>query len=126
MYRRPQPEAGCGRRYIVSGEVFGQEPEVRIAGMTDGGGEIDLAVTARAPASGGRSATRVTRESEVVLLAISQGGVRLQERSHWNGRIGMIPARGQQATRMRVEQQKRNVAAGEVAGQGLDCRLRKE
>ena len=86
---------------------------------SDSRSEVDIAVPARKPASRGGSATGMAWIAIIVLLPVGQRGERLQQRSHGNGRVGMIPARGQSATRACIQQQKRDVATGEVAGQRL-------
>src|SRR5580765_7189378 len=80
----------------------------------------------RKPTSTGSSATNMARVAEIVLLPVGQRGERLQHRSHGNRLVGIIPARGQQATRACIHQQKRDVASGEVPGQYLGCRLGKQ
>src|SRR5690349_15557648 len=76
-------------------------------------------MSAKEPASGSRSAALVLRISEVMFRAVCEGNERFYQRPHGNRRVGMIPARGQSAPRMGIQQQKRNVATGEVTVQRL-------
>src|SRR5208337_5327649 len=88
-----EPEAGRGRRDIGGNQIFREHAEVRIARVSDGGTEINVAVSAGKPASGGRSATGVAGIFEVVLFAIGKRGERFHQRSHCNWPVGMLPAR---------------------------------
>ncbi len=60
--------------------------------MCDGCSEIDIAVPARKPASRRRSATGVVGIAIAVLLTVGEGCERLEQRTHRNASIGMIPA----------------------------------
>lgn len=113
-------------RDIDGAEVGGEHSEVGVAGVCDGGGEIDVAVSVGEPASGGSAEAGVLGIFENVLLAIGQRGERLDQRSHGDGGIGMIPALGENASGVGVEEEIGNVAVGEVLVQGFRGRLREQ
>ena len=98
------------------GQIETQHAEIRVAGTGDRGSQVHVAMPVRKPASAGSSAAGMARVAEIVLLPVGQRGERLQQRSHGNRLIGIIPARGQQATRACIHQQKRDVAVWRSPG----------